>query len=98
MALRHLGAPVVLCDSWLVGASLLAHLFLAVLGLCCCTGFLSLRRAGASHCRDCSCCRHWPWGTRASVVVAPGLSCSAACGIFSDQGSEPSPQHCEEES
>ena len=29
---RCLGAPGVLCDSWLVGASLLAHLFLAVLG------------------------------------------------------------------
>ena len=98
MALPASGAPGVLCDSWLVGASLLAHLFLAVLGLRCCTGFLSLRWAGASHCRDCSSCRHGPSGTRAPVVVAPGLSCSAARGIFPDQGSEPSPQHCEEES
>ena len=28
-----------------------------------------------------------------SVVVAHGLSCSAACGIFSDQGSNPCPLH-----
>ena len=28
-----------------------------------------------------------------SVVVAPGLSCSAACGIFPDQGSNPCPLH-----
>ena len=58
-------------------------------------GFLQLRRAGAplccssraSHCGGFSC-----WGTRAletraSVVVVHGLSCSAACGIFPDQGS-----------
>ena len=33
----------------------------------------------------------WSAGSRAqaSVVVAPGLSCSAACGIFPDQGSNP---------
>ena len=30
-------------------------------------------------------------GTRASVVVEPGLSCSAACGVFPDQGSDPRP-------
>ena len=40
-----------------------------------------------------SCC-----GTRAlwlpvSVVVAHGLSCSAACGIFPDRGSNPCPLH-----
>ena len=28
-----------------------------------------------------------------SVVVAHGLSCSAACGIFPDQGSNPCPRH-----
>ena len=28
-----------------------------------------------------------------SVVVAHGLSCSAACGIFPDQGSNPCPLH-----
>ena len=31
----------------------------------------------------------WAPGTRASVAVAHGLSCSAACGIFPDQGSKP---------
>ena len=32
-------------------------------------------------------------GTRASVVVAHGLSCSVACGIFPNQGSNPCPRH-----
>ena len=32
-------------------------------------------------------------GMWASVVVAHGLSCSAACGIFLDQGSNPCPLH-----
>ena len=31
------------------------------------------------------------WGARASVVVAQGLSCSAARGIFPDQGWNLSP-------
>ena len=29
-----------------------------------------------------------------SVVVVQGLSCSATCGIFLDQGSNPRPLHC----
>ena len=33
-----------------------------------------------------------------SVVVAQGLSCSAACGIFPDQGSNPCPLHWQAES
>ena len=35
----------------------------------------------------------WSTGFRraGSVVVAHGLSCSAACGIFPDQGSNPCP-------
>ena len=33
-----------------------------------------------------------------SVVVAHGLSCSAACGIFPDQGSNPCPLHWQEDS
>ena len=33
-----------------------------------------------------------------SVVVAPGLSCSAACGIFPDQGSSPCPLHWQADS
>ena len=38
-------------------------------------------------------CRAWAVGAQASVVVAQGLSCSAACGIFPDQGSNPCPLH-----
>ena len=34
-----------------------------------------------------SCCRARALGTWASVVVVHGLSCSVACGIFLDQGS-----------
>ena len=55
------------------------------MGLCCCVGFSLLR--------------HGPYGMQASAVAAPGLlstgsivvmhglSCSKACGIFLDQGS-----------
>ena len=58
-------------------------------------GFLYLWRAGAtlgcrvraSHCGGFSCCKARALSVRASVVVAHGLSCSAACGIFPDQGS-----------
>ena len=62
---------------------LILFIFLAVLGLCCCVRvFLQLRRAGAtlrcvaraSHCSGFSCCGVWALGTRASVVVAHGLS------------------------
>ena len=40
----------------------------------------------------------WALGTRASVVVAHGLSCSTACGIFQAQGSNPSPLHWQADS
>ena len=33
-----------------------------------------------------------------SVVVAHGLSCSAACGIFPDQGLNPCPLHWQADS
>ena len=56
-----------------------------------------------SHCGGFSCCGAQTPGARASVVIAQfpwlqhtgsvvlvhGLSCSAACGIFLDQGSNP---------
>ena len=45
------------------------------------------RRVGFSSC-----------GTWASVVVAHGLSCSAVCGIFLDQGSNPCPLHWQADS
>ena len=51
---------------------------LAALGLCC--------GARASHCTGLPC-----WGAWASAVVAHRLSCSAACGIFLDQGLNPCP-------
>ena len=61
--------------------------------------------AQASHCGGFSCCGAWALGVRASVVAArglssfgsralePRLSCSAACGIFLDQGSKPCSLH-----
>ena len=45
------------------------------------------RRTGFSGC-----------GTRASVVVVHGLSCSMACGIFPDQGSNPCLLHWQADS
>ena len=74
-------------------------------GLCCCTwafsscgewGLLFVCGVWSSHCGGFSCCRAQALGTRASVVVAHGLSsagsivvahrlsCSEACGIFPD--------------
>ena len=35
---------------------------------------------------------------QASVIVAHGRSCSAACGIFPDQGSNPCPLHWQADS
>ena len=42
----------------------------------------------------------WSTGSRraGSVVVAQGSSCSAACGIFPDQGSNPCPLHWQADS
>ena len=70
--------------------------FLAALCLHCCTwafsscsrlGLLSSCCARASHCCDFSCCRVQAPDWLASVTAACGLSCSAACVIFLDQGS-----------
>ena len=61
--------------------------------------------ARASHCGGFSCCGARALGVQASVVVALGLwsagsvvvahgiSCSTACGIFPDQGLNPCPLH-----
>ena len=38
-------------------------------------------------------CRTWALGLMGSVIVAHGLSCSTACGLFLDQGSNPHPLH-----
>ena len=69
-------------------------------------GPLQLRRVGAtlhrgawaSHRGVLSRCGARAPGTRASVVAAHGLSCSAACGIFPDQGSNPCPLHWQADS
>ena len=55
-------------------------------------GHSSSRCAGLSPSRPLSL---WSTGSRraGSVVVAHGPSCSAACGIFPDQGSNPCPLH-----
>ena len=80
----------------------LIYLFLAALGLCCCVRAFSrcgewgatLRcGARASHCGGFSCCKARALSARASVVVAHGLRCSVACGIFPDQGLNLCPLH-----
>ena len=75
---------------------------MAVLGLRCCVQ--------ASHWDGFSCCKARAPGTQASVAVARGLqsagsaavahglSCSAACGILPDQGSNPCPLHWQADS
>ena len=73
------------------------YVFLTVLDLCCCMqtfwvvvsgGTLSSCGVRASHSGVFSF-----GGTRASVVVACGLSCSTAYGIFPDQGTNLCPRH-----
>ena len=66
--------------------------------------------AQASHCGGFFCCGARALGAQASVVVARGLqsagsaavvhgpSCSAACGILLDQGSNPCPLHWQTDS
>ena len=49
------------------------------------------RGAPAFHRSGFSCCGGQAPGAQASVVVVHGLSCSVACGIFPDQGSNPCP-------
>ena len=82
-------------------------LFLAVLG---CTQAFSSCIARASHCSGFSCyqaqaVRHAGWSScfhglqsTGSLVVAHGFSCSMACGIFPDQGSNPRPLYWQENS
>ena len=56
------------------------------------------RGARASHCRGLSLLRSTSSRRASSVVVAHRLSCSAACGIFPDQGSNPCPLHWQTDS
>ena len=80
---------------------LFIYLFLPVLGLRFVRG-LSLVAASGGHsssrCADLSLSRPLPLrgtGSRraGSAVVAHEASCSAVCGIFPDQGSNPCPLH-----
>ena len=70
-----------------------------------CEGFLQLWQAGATLHRGAWASHHRSLllrstGSRraSSVVVAHGLSCSAACGLFPDQGSNPCPLHWQADS
>ena len=77
-----------------------------IFGSFLCEGFLQLRRAGghsSSRCVGLSLSRPLllqSTGSRraGSVVVAHGPSCSAACGILPDQGSNPCPPHWQADS
>ena len=76
----------------------LPWVFVAVRGLSLVAAITLLCSVQASHCGGFSCCGAQALGAWASVVVAcrlqnagsvvvaHGLSCSAACGIFLDQG------------
>ena len=74
------------------------HLFLAVLGLCCCAGFSLVAVSDQGLLSGCP-AQLLMWrlllllstGSRrgGSVDVVHGLSCSAACGIFPAQGLKP---------
>ena len=55
-------------------------------------------RARASHCRRPLLLRSTGSRRAGSVVVAHGPSCSAACGIFPDQGANPCPLHWQADS
>ena len=70
-----------------------------------CEGFLQLWRVGATLHRGARASHYRGLSLRSrgsrrsgSVVVAHGPSCSAACGIFPDQGSNPCPLHWQADS
>ena len=79
---------------------------LAVLGLrFCARAFSSCGKGDHSSSRCAGLSLSWPLPLRStgsrcagSVVVAHGPSCSAACGIFPDQGSNPCPLHWQADS
>ena len=62
---------------------------------CSCREQVLLSSCGvwSSHCGSFSCCGMWALGCDGSVVVAYGLSCSVAYGIFLDQRLNPCPLH-----
>ena len=64
------------------------YLVLAAVGLCRCMRVFCGCSALASHY-----CRERAWECGLSSFVGHGLSCSEACGIFQNQGSNPCPLH-----
>ena len=74
------------------------YYLLAALDLRCHMWTFSSCGVWASHYSGFSYCGAQVQGTWASVVVAHRLSCSAAWGIFTDQGSNGCPLHCKEDS
>ena len=83
------------------------YLFLVALSLCCCSGaFSSCSKQGLLFMVVCGrltvvaslCCGTRALHVWASVPVAHTLSCSAACGIFLDQGLNLHPLHWEADS
>ena len=77
------------------------YLFLAALGLCCCMqAFFSCSSGGCSLLRCTGFSMWWLFLLQheTSVVVMHRLSCSVACGIFLDQGSNPCPLHFQRDS
>lgn len=72
---------------------ILIYFIFAALGLHCFARTFSGCSAWASPCCGFPCCGTLALGTQASEVVAHGLSCSTACGIFPDQGSNRSHLH-----
>ena len=83
---------------FLINLFIFIYLFLAALGLRCCARAFSSCGSRASHCSGFSCGGAQALGARASVVVVHRLSCSLACGIFPDQGSNPCPLHWQADS
>ena len=71
-----------------------------------CEGFFDLQRAGAtlhrgaraSQCRGLSCCGAQAPDAQAQQLWLTGPSCSAACGILPDQGSNPCALHWQADS
>ena len=91
---------------WVYFIYLFIYLFVAVLGLrfyvrafssCGKWGATLDHGARASHYRGLS-LRSTGSRRAGSVIVAHGPSCSAACGIFPDQGSNPYPLHWQADS
>ena len=79
--------------------------FFGYVDLGCCAQAFSSSVSGAysfcgaySHCGGFSCFWAWALGPTGLIVVAHGLSCSPACGIFLDQGSNPCPLYWQADS